>query len=65
MCVMPPRRRPPQGAAASKHASARLRRLRPCPGRRPAAVKVGLQQENGGPHAEVRTGQAQELTAIS
>ena len=37
------------------HAAARLRRLRPCPGRRPAAVEMGLQEENGDPHAKART----------
>jgi hypothetical protein len=55
MCVVPPQRRPPQGHAASKRATARLRRLRPCPSRRPAAVEMGLQEEDGDPHAEART----------
>jgi len=45
MCVVPPQRRPLQGSAASKRATARLRRLRPCPSRRPAAVELGLQEE--------------------
>ncbi len=45
MHVVPPTQRPPQGSAASKHAAARLRRLCPCPGRRPAAVEMGLQKE--------------------
>jgi hypothetical protein len=34
-------------AATSKHAAARLRRLRPCHSRRPTAVEMGLQEENG------------------
>jgi hypothetical protein len=55
MCAVPPRQRPPQGSTASKHAAARLRRLRPCPGRRPAAVEMGLQEIKGDPHAKART----------
>jgi hypothetical protein len=54
MCVAPPRQRPPQGSAAQDHAAARLRRLRPCPGRRPAAVEMGLHEENGDPQARPR-----------
>ena len=61
MCAVPPRQRLPQGSAASKYAAARLRRLRPCPSRRPAAVEMGLQEENGDPHAKAQTGQAQGL----
>ena len=40
MCVVPPQRRPPLGSAASKRATTRLHRLRPCPSRRPAAVEM-------------------------
>ena len=40
MCVVPPQRRPLQGSAASKRATARLHPLRPCSSRRPAAVEM-------------------------
>ena len=40
MCVVPPQQRRPQGSAASKRATTRLHRLRPCPSRRPAAVEM-------------------------
>jgi hypothetical protein len=65
LCVVPPKRRPPQGSAASKRAAARLRRLRPCPSPRPAAVEMGLQEENEDPNAKVWTRQAQGLIEAS
>ena len=49
MCAVPPRQRPPQGPAASKHAAARLRRLRPCPGRSPAALEMEVHMPKLGP----------------
>ena len=49
----------------SKHPADRLCRLHPCPSRRPAAVEMGLQEDNGDPYAEVRTPQTQRLTATS